>query len=84
VTVECLVPSSNQMYDSTRMETLLTTGFVRSITEKSWSYGNSSDEPILQVLHTYNGQFQTFSSGFDSVKIVCLTVVDQEGNWLLA
>jgi hypothetical protein len=84
VTIECLVPSSNQTYDSTRMETLLTTGFVRSITEKSWSYGNGSDEPIVQVLHTDNGRFQTFSSGFDSVKIVCLTVIDRDGNRLLA
>jgi hypothetical protein len=66
------------------METLLTTGFVRSITEKSSSYGNGSDEPIVQVLHTDNGRFQTFSSGFDSVKIVCLTVIDRDGNRLLA
>lgn len=58
--------------------------FDPSQSEKSWSYGNGSDEPIVQVLHTDNGRFQTFSSGFDSVKIVCLTVIDRDGNRLLA
>jgi len=39
---------------------------------------------VLQILHTDHGEFQTFASRFDKVKIVCLTVVDRDGNRLLA
>ena len=39
VNIERLIPSSNQhQYDQNQVETLLTDGFVQSITNKSWSY----------------------------------------------
>jgi hypothetical protein len=39
---------------------------------------------VVQVLYTDHGSFQTYSSCFDKAKIVCLTVVDGNGNRLLA
>jgi len=84
VIIESLIPSSNQQYKQNQVETLLTDGFVQSITNKSWSYGDGVDEPVVQVLHTDNIKFGTFSSHYDKVKIVCLTVVDRKGHRLLA
>lgn len=39
---------------------------------------------MVQVLHTDHGKFETYSSCFDKVKVVCLTVIDGNGNRLLA
>jgi len=42
------------------------------------------DDPVIQVHTTDHGQFQTFSSCFDNVKIVTLGVVNQNGHQLTA
>lgn len=84
VDIEALIPSSNRNYNHEQMNDLLTKGFVKLITQKSWVYGSDNDEPIVQILHSDYGRFQTFSSRFDKVKIVCLAVVDGDGHKLTA
>jgi hypothetical protein len=84
VLIESLVPSANQKYDIQQVQSTLTSGFVQSITDKSWSYEDGVDEPVVQILHTDKGEYQTYSRRFDSVKIFCLTVLDGDGNRLLA
>jgi hypothetical protein len=59
-------------------------GFVQSITNCSWLFDDGVEFPVVQVLCTDHGSFQTYSSCFDKVKIVCLPVVDDDGNRLLA
>ena len=54
------------------------------ITDRSWSFDKDVEHPVVQVLHTDQGAFQTYSTQFDKVKIVCLTVIDGSRNRLLA
>lgn len=80
--IERLVPSSNERF--AQVKSKLTRGFVKSITEKSWSYDNGVECPVVQVLYTDRGRFNSYNTGYDKVKIVSLTVVDQDGHGLLA
>jgi len=82
--MESLVPSASNRFDISGLESQLTPGFVQSITDKSWSFEEGVEHPIVQVLHTDKGEFQSFSRKYDKVKIVCLTVVDGDNNRLLA
>ena len=84
VSLECLIPSANERFDFAQVKSKLTPGFVESITAKSWSCDNGVECPVVQVLYTHRGRFHSYNTGHDKVKIVSLTVVDQDGHRLLA
>jgi hypothetical protein len=74
----------NCWFNLTQLWCQLMHGFVQSITNCSWLFDDGVEFPVVQVLCTDHGSFQTYSSCFDKVKIVCLPVVDDDGNRLLA
>jgi hypothetical protein len=82
--IETIVPSANRLFDLEELRRKLTNSFVQSITDRSWSFDKNIEHPVVQVLHTDQDAFQTYSTQFDKVKIVCLTVIDGSRNRLLA
>jgi hypothetical protein len=48
--------------------------------EKSWANNNGVECPVVQVLYTNHGRYNSYNTGYDKVKIVSFTVVDHDGH----
>jgi hypothetical protein len=78
-----LTAGNFEQFDHSAVFKKLTPSFVKSVVDHSWEHIVGA-EPIVQVLATDHGKFQAFSSRFQNVKIVTLSVVDQDGDVMTA
>ncbi len=50
--IEHLIPSANEQFDLAQVKSKLMPGFIKSIMEKSWSYNNGVECPVVHVVYT--------------------------------